>query len=784
MDWFSLAWRGRARRALLALAMPLSALLIEPVIGWQTDAVAQTPAAEQKVAIRGNRRIEAETILSYMNLKPGQRVTAEDLNRAVRRLFDTGLFKDVRIIPTEDSLVVQVVENPSINVIAFEGNGALKDEDLQQIISLRSRLPFTVSAAEADAQAIIEVYRRTGRFGAEVEPVIIERSDNRVDLVFEIKEGALTEVERIDFVGNEAFSDSRLRGVIETSEAGFFSQFFSSDVYDPDRLELDKELVRAYYFERGYADFTVLSATAELAPDRQGFFITFSVSEGEQYTFGEVTADIAARGLDSEPILAALPSDLTGETFDATLVEEIANELTDLAGQQGFAFVQVRPRPRKNSEDRVIDVVFNVVQGPKIFIERIEIEGNSRTLDRVIRRNIDLVEGDAFDSRKIRLARSRIRALGYFERVELERAEGSAADRTILRVKVQERSTGSLTFGAGFSTSVGPIGSVSLTERNFLGRGQSVKAQINAAGDRQIYDFEFIEPAFLDRDLAIGIRAFFIDEDLSEESSFEIVRLGLAPFVTFPLSDDTRLQLRYEGRRDGVSVDPFASEIIQRDHGSTVSSILGYTLTHDKRDDPVEPRQGYFLTLRQDFAGAGGDAFYANTLARAKGWTSFLGGDVVTSLEFEAGGIVSFSDDIKVNERYFIGGDSLRGFASEGAGPHDVLTRDSLGGNYLLATRLEVTFPLGLPDEFGVFGGFFIDAGTVFGLDGSLIGAPGGANPGTVLATDELDFRVAAGALLFVSTPFGPLEMSFGFPIIKDDLDETELFRLQVGTRF
>ncbi len=779
MTVISLACVRNFGRVLGFVAILAIALMTEFASGGPNEAQAQDGTREQRVLVRGNKRIEAETILSYMNLREGQTVTAEQLNRAVRRLFDTGLFRDVQIVPGENELIVEVVENPSINRIAFEGNDALKDEDLEQIISLRSRLPFTVSAAEADAQSIIEVYRRTGRYGAEVEPVIIERSDNRVDLVFEITEGDITEVERIDFVGNTLYSDRRLRSVIETTEAGLFSAFFSSDVYDPDRLELDKDLLRAYYFERGYADFTVLSATAELSPDRAGFYITFTISEGEQYTFGEVDTVVDARGLDPEPLIAAVPDDLTGEIFDATLVDSISNELTDLAGQQGFAFVQVRARPRKNSEERIIDLTFNLVEGPRVFIERIDIEGNSRTLDRVIRRNVDIIEGDPFNSRKIREARDRIRKLNYFSRVEIDRQEGSSEDRAVLRVRVQEKSTGSLSFGAGFSTSDGPIGSVTLTERNFLGRGQTVNVRVNAAGSRQIYDFEFIEPAFLDRDLLVGVRAFFVDEDQTDESSFELVRLGFSPFIEFPLSADARIRLRYEGRQDDVQVGATASQIIQRDDGSRLSSIFGYTLTYDKRNDPIEPTEGYFLRWRQDFAGAGGDARYSNTLASAKAWTSFFGGDVIASLEVEAGGIIGFGDDIRINERYFLGGDNLRGFAGQGAGPRDTTTLDSLGGNYRFISRLEVTFPLGLPDELGVYGGFFVDAGTLFGVDGSLTSTMGG-----VLADDGMEWRVGAGALLFVATPFGPLEMSFGFPVLKQDLDEAEIFRLTVGTRF
>lgn len=786
------AWHNKTCHLVLAFGL-IAAFSLSPIPFSSQSMNAQAQVAEQAVVIRGNRRIEAETILSYMNLTEGQTVTPEDLNRATRRLFDTGLFKDVQVVPTQGQLIVEVVENPSINEIAFEGNDDLADEDLEQIINLRSRLPFTVSAAEADAQSIIEVYRRTGRYGAEVEPVIIERSDNRVDLVFEIIEGDLTEVSAIDFVGNQVFSDRRLRSVIETSEAGLFSAFFSTDVYDPDRLELDKELLREYYFERGYADFTVLSATAELTQERDGFFITFSVDEGEVYTFGDVSVSVTARGLDPAEFQSLIPDDLQGEDYNASLIEEIANELTDLASQRGFAFVQIRPRPRKNEVDRIIDVAFEVIEGPKVFIERIEIAGNTSTLDRVIRRDIDLIEGDPFDARKIRLAERSIRALGYFSRVEIESEQGSAEDRAVLKVKVEEQSTGSLSFGIGFSTGSGPIGNIALSERNFLGRGQIVRATVTAAGDTQVYDFGFTEPRFLDRDLAIGLRAFFIDDDNTDESNFELGRLGFSPTVSFPLSTDARLQLRYEFLREDVSVGVLASPAIQPDDGVSFTSRVGYRLIYDQRNDVIEPTRGYLLTLDQDVAGLGGDARYTRVQSSAKTWYSFFGDDVIASLEVEADGIFSFGRDIRINERFFLGGDSLRGFTSEGIGPRDLVTDDALGGNISLASRLEVSFPLGLPEELGIFGGFFVDAGTLFGLDGNRQGSSGiPDDPGTMdvdeslgaFIDDDLKLRVGAGALLFVQTPFGPLQLSLGWPLIREDFDNSELFRLSVGTRF
>lgn len=776
----SFPWHRGACRALLIAVLILPGLAASlPFIA--APAFGQETAGQQPVVVRGNRRIEVETILAYMDLRPGQTVSAEDLNRAVRRLFDTGLFQDVQIVPAENQLIVQVVENPSINEIAFEGNDVLTDEDLQRIISLRPRLPFTVSAAEADAQAIVEVYRRTGRYGAEVEPVIIERSENRVDLVFEINEGELTGVSAIDFVGNQIYSDRRLRGVIETSESGLLSFLTSSDVYDPDRLELDKELLRNYYFERGYADFVVLSATAELAPDREGFFITFTVEEGEQYTFGELDVDVAARGLEPAEFEELIPDGLPDEVYDASEVEEITNEMTDLAGERGFAFVQVRPRAGKDEENRTIDITFDVVEGPRVFVERIEIEGNTQTLDRVIRRQIEIVEGDPFDARKIREAQRRIRALNYFSRVEIATEPGATDDRAVLKVQVEEQSTGSLSFGIGYSSSNGPIGNVSLTERNFLGRGQIVNIQATAAGDVQVYDFNFVEPRFLDRNLSVGLRAFYIDENPSDQdqSDFQIQRLGVSPSIGFPLGEDTRLTTLYEFRRENVQVSENASPVLKADEGFTSTSLVGYGLAFDQRNDPIEPTAGYLVTGDQNLAGLGGDARYLSQEGSLKGWTAFFDEEVVASLEFEFGAIAGYGGfDIPVNDRYFLGGASLRGFADFGVGPRDLVTNDALGGNYRVASRLEVSFPIGLPEELGIYGGFFVDAGTLWGIDGNPIGAD------DIPIDTTAHLRVGAGALLFVDTPFGPLELSFGAPVVKEDYDESELFRLSIGTRF
>ena len=776
-------WIGRgaglAGLALAALA-PVEPLAQTPPA---PDPLLQRgPAVQQGVEIRGNRRIEDATILSYMGLAPDQQVTAEDLNIAVRRLFETGLFTNVQIVPAADRLVIVVEEAPIISEIAFEGNDDLDDEELAQIIALRPRLPFTPAAAEADAAAILEVYRRTGRYSAQVEPFVIQRPDNRVDLVFEISEGGRTGICSIDFEGNQVFSDRRLRRVIETDESGIFGFLISTDFYDPDRLELDQELLRRFYLSRGYADFNVRSATAERLTTEDCFVLTFTVEEGPRYTFGDFFVAVNQPGLDPQEFAALIPAGLTGDTFDASEVEEIADAMKDLAGQRGYAFVDVNPRANKRTAERIIDVTFELEQGPRVFVERIEIEGNTRTLDRVIRREIGLGEGDPFDAAAIREARADIRGLNYFETVEIEVEPGSAEDRAVLNVQVEEKSTGSISFGVGYSTGPGVIGNVALSERNFLGRGQTVRTTVTATGDTQIYDFAFTEPRFLDRDLAVGFRGFYLEDDLSGESSFDQNRYGLDLHAGFPLSEDARLRPTYSFVHDEIAVSDDASPAIAVDEGEADTSAIGYRLTYDKRNDPLEPTEGYLMSLDQEVAGLGGDRRFVKSSALAKGWLAFLDDALVLSAELEGGALFNFGQDSRVTERYFLGGRTLRGFRSRGIGPRDLNTDDALGGNFFSALRLEASFPIGLPEELGIFGGAFVDAGTVWGLDQTSYAATSGAPAVTI--DDDPELRVSAGGLLFIDSPFGPLEFSLGFPLVSEDFDEEEIFRFSVGTRF
>ncbi|QPH53989.1 outer membrane protein assembly factor BamA [Pontivivens ytuae] len=743
----------------------------------------------QGIEVQGNRRIEAETIRITTDLVPGETVTARDVNDAVQALFATGLFSDARIEVNPPVLTVVVEENPSINQIAFEGNSIVSDDVLRSAIDLRPRLAFNRAAVESDAARIIDAYRSVGRLDAEVNPVIIERSDNRVDVVFEISEGDVTEVERITFVGNEVFSDSDLRGVIASRQAGLFSFLFAGDTFEQDRLRLDEELLRQFYLENGFAEFEVESAVAELSPDRDAFFITFTVSEGPRYTFGELGIDSFAPGLEPQDFDGAIAMS-TGDGFDQRRIDDTIENMLDIAGIQGFAFVDIVPRVVQNFEERTVDVIFEVQEGDRVFVQRIDISGNTATLDRVIRREFELVEGDAFNARQVREATDRLRGLGYFGAVDVDVREGTAPDQAVIDATVEERLTGSINFGIAFSSASGLGGTVALQENNFLGRGQRVGAEFSIDSDRSIYSFSFDEPAFLDREVGVGFDAYFREIE-RETSNFDETNIGIEPRVSFPLSPNGSLQVRYRLSQDDIEgSDPEdVSQAIINDEGSEITSSIGATYAYDRRNSRAAPTAGYLLTLSTDLAGLGGDAQYLRNVARGRIYQSFRNDDIVTFLEVEGGALVGGDDGVRVTDRFFLGGQSFRGFQSGGLGPRDRFDNGSnrdidsaLGGNYYAVMRAQASFPLGLPEELGLFGGVFANVGTLWGLDDTTI--EGDPVRGTFEVDDDPELRSAVGLSLFWDSPIGALRIDYAEAIQTEEGDDLERFRLTGGRRF
>jgi outer membrane protein insertion porin family len=723
--------------------------------------------------VEGIQRIEKATVLTYLAVRIGDPFDPERIDRSLKNLFATGLFADVSLRREGWALIIRVVENPIINRIAFEGNTFIEDDGLVAEIRLRPRVVYTRSKVQTDVKRILDLYRKSGRFAATVDPKIIMLEQNRVDLVFEIDEGAPTRVRTIRFIGNKRFSDDRLRSTISTKEEAWYRFFTSADTYDPDRLTFDRELLRRYYLSKGYADFRVISAVAELTPDRQDFFVTFTVDEGARYRFGKIKIVNKLRGVDVDSLYPLLITE-QGEWYDAGQIDKSVDALTEALGRQGFAFVDTRPRVRRQRKGQIVEVLFDIQEGPRVFVQRIDIKGNTRTLDKVIRREMRLSEGDAFNSAKLRRSRQRIRNLGFFRRVEVSNAPSAAPDKTVINVEVEEQSTGELSFGVGFATTQGGLLNVSLKERNLLGRGQDVRTSFTLSQRQQQFDFSFTEPYFLNRELIGGIDLFRTTTDFQSESSFDRQATGGALRTGYALGEHLRQTWRYLLSFDEIrNVSIFASPVVRQNKGGRLSSAISTDLTYDVRDSRNDPTQGYFTTLSIDFAGLGGNVNFLRNEVRGAYYYSIVE-DVVASLAGEAGIIFgAFGDDVRIFDRFFRGGNTFRGFQVSGVGPRDPLTRDSLGGTKYYTSTAEVTFPVGLPEELGV-------KGAVFGIVGSLF------DPGknTVNIQDSSAPRVSTGAGIAWRSPFGPVRLDFSIPLVKESFDRTEVVQFNFGTRF
>jgi outer membrane protein insertion porin family len=752
--------------AVIAAALVFLTLLVKP-------ALAQGGEIIREVQIEGTQRIEPETVRSYLAIQPGDPYDAERVDRSLKALFATGLFADVTLRREGDALIVRVVENPIINRIAFEGNNKLDDETLQQEIQLRPRVVYTRTKVQSDVKRILDLYRRNARFAATVDPKVIPLEQNRVDLVFEIDEGPTTGIKGIIFVGNTHFTDGQLREVIQTTESRWWRFLTTDDSYDPDRITYDRELLRRFYLSEGYAEFRVLSAVAELAPERDGFYVTYTLEEGERYKFGKIEIATQLKNLNPEELRPYLAMK-EGDWYNADLVEKSINQITDAVGNRGFAFVDVRPRPTLDRENYVVDLVFDVDEGPRVYVERIDVVGNLRTLDKVIRREFRLVEGDAFNTSRLRRSQQRIRNLGFFKKVDVRNEQGSAPDKTVITVEVEEQSTGELSLGAGFSTTEGPLADISIRERNLLGRGQDLRAAFLISGRTQQLDLSFTEPYFLDRNVAAGFDLFRIERDNQDRSSFDQFSVGGAIRFGFQITENLRETVRYTLRTDEITnVDSNASRFIREQEGTRTTSAIGHTLFYDRRDNRIDPTEGYFAALSNDLAGLGGDARYIRTRVSSGYYYPVSAPDWVLSVAGEVGHIQGLGKDVAIQDRFFIGGDTLRGFETGGIGPRDVDTGDSLGGNTFAVGSVSLQFPLGLPQELGVAGRVFTDFGTLFNLDQS----------GSEIV-DKSSLRASIGTGVSWRSPFGPIRVDFAVPVVKESFDETELFRVSFGTRF
>jgi len=730
----------------------------------------------QQVVIEGNQRIEADTIRSYMEINPGDPFDAAKVDRALKNLFATGLFADVHLRRDANNLVVSVVENPIINKLAFEGNDRIKDEQLTSEVQLKPRQVYTQTRVQADVKRILDLYRRSGRFAATVDPKVIKLDQNRVNLVFEINEGDVTQVERIDFVGNKTFSDNSLRDEIATKESAFYRFLSTTDTYDPDRLTVDKENLRKFYLSEGYADFRVLSAVAELSPDQEAFFITFTVEEGERYKLGKVDVKTTLKDLDPKSLMGDVTTK-EGDWYDASKVDDTVQAISDHVGSLGYAFVDVRPRIDRDAKKHVLNLTYDIQEGPKVYVERIDISGNVRTQDKVIRREFRLAEGDAFSTEKLHRTEQRLRNLGFFETVDITTVPSTAPDKTIVKVKVKEQSTGELSFGAGYSTSLGPLGSIGLRERNLLGKGQDARIDLTISGKRSSGSISFTDPYFLDKDVSAGIDVFYrrLTPDANDED-----QIGFGLRMGYDISEYLRNTLSYQFRADRIhDVDHDAAQVIFDEVGWKYYSIIGTTLSYDKRDSTIDPRDGYNLQLDVHYSGLGGDVKYVQGKVSG-GYYYPVTKDVTLSTTQEVGYIEPlFGDYLHYPDGFFLGGPgSLRGFDDRGVGPREVGADKgdgSIGGQFLWDGTVQASFPLGLPEEYAIRGRVFSDFGVLTGYKTK-------DNDEEII--DDGSIRASAGFGLTWVSPFGPLAIDLAYPFLRQKEDEKEYFSFSFGTNF
>ncbi|MBC7133227.1 MAG: outer membrane protein assembly factor BamA [Roseovarius sp.] len=765
--------------------VPMRVIAVIAVVLCGALFVAASPALAQsyrfgEVTIEGNQRIEGATILTYAGIARGETVSAGQLNEATQRILASGLFETVELEPRGNTLLIRVTEFPTINRIAFEGNNKIKDDDLARFIQSKPRQVFTPTQAERDAATIAEAYAQNGRIAARVTPKVIRRSDNRVDLVFEIFEGRGIEVQRIGFSGNRAFSDRRLRRVIGSKQTGLLRAFIARDTFNEDRVNFDRQVLTDFYNSRGYVDFRVTGVNAELARERDAYFITFTVQEGQQFRFGKITTVSEYTGLDPEPYDDTLRI-RPGVVYSPTLVENSIARMERLAVKNGVDFLRIEPRITRNDRDLTLDVEFVLQRGPRVFVERIDIEGNTTTLDRVIRRQFLFAEGDPFNPRAVRQAAERIRALRFFENVDVNAREGTRPDQVIIKADVEETTTGSVSVGASFSSDAGLGLMFGFSERNFLGRGQQLTFNIFGTADQINYNIGFVEPAFLGRDVALGLDFAFTETD-NDNALFDTATGVFRPSLTFPTGENTRFGVFYNVSYNDMSDYNGSSGILQSEieQGALWTSSTGYNFSYDTRRKGLNPNAGVLLSFGQEFAGLGGDNDFIRTTARAVAETDLFREEVTVRAILEAGAVhFTGSQDSRFINRFT--NPTIRGFERNGMGPVEIGAdgAEHLGGDYFAAMKFEAEFPLGLPDEFGITGGAFYDIGSIWG-----IGNKGAVAPGNRLASTGFEPRHVIGLSLFWDSPFGPIRMDFANVLKSEPGDVEQSFNLSARTDF
>ena len=824
-----LRFRGHIHRLAFAATLLLSVLTL-------------LPSAFAQVSVRGNSRVDSETIRSYFTGSDNAAV-----NKGVKDLYATGLFSDVRVSRAGKGVVISVSENKIINRVAFEGNSKVKSEQLQSEITSKSRGPYSPSIVNADVERIKDVYRRAGRAAASVTSRTVDLPNGRLDVVFTVNEGDKTGVKTINFVGNTVYSSGKLRDLMNTTEMNYLSFFKSSDVYDPERIGSDLELIRRFYLKNGYADFRVVGSDARFDAAQGGYIITITVEEGPQYVVGSVTVDSHNSALSNDSLLPFVRF-RRGDVYNGDLVEKTVEAMTREVNRRGYAFSQVRPRGDRDPATRTVGIVFTVENGPRVYIERIVIKGNTRTRDYVIRREFEIGEGDAYNKVLIDKAERRLNGLGFFKKVKITNEAGSTADRVIIVVDVEDQPTGSLSVSGGFSTTDGIIAELAVTETNFLGRGQYVRTALTVGQRTRGIEFNFTEPYFLDQRLAAGFDLFAKKTDISQYSYYDNFITGGTLRLGVPITDEVTFSPRYSIFRSQISIpntsaNPYndcnspvygttpspanapglygtagatptyscltngeaslaLKQAAELNGGVTVTSSFGYTLSYNTLDNNKSPTAGFLGELRQDIAGAGGDSRYVRTTGDIRYYHEVYD-QVVGIIHLQAGDIRSYGgSQLRIVDNFNLGPSLVRGFAPSGIGPRDVSSGvdpsgNPLGGTDYFGASVETQFPLyGVPRELGLKGALFADAGTLFGFHGQTNFANGGAitsyyaypNFGQgntiTIGGNSTTIRSSVGASIIWQSPLGPIRFDFAKAITKDPNDQTQFFRFSGGATF
>jgi len=820
----------RVLRGLALCCVVLGGALIgAEIAGVASSGVAAAQGANS-VVVQGNRRVETETVRSYFKPGPGGQLGPGQIDEGVKRLYATGLFADIRYEHSGGRLIVTVVENPVINRVAFEGNKKAKDEQLKLEVQSKPRGTLSRPTVQADVQRIMEIYHRSGRFDVRVDPKIIELPNNRVDLVFEISEGPKTGVKDVRFIGAKAFSSGRLKDVIKTSESNWFSFLQTTDIYDPDRVEADRDLLRRFYLKHGYADVRIVSAVGEYDPAKKGFSVTFTIDEGSQYHVGSVDVLSNVHAISPASLRSSLKLN-PGNVYNADLVEKSVEAMTIEAAKRGFAFASVRPRGDRNFEKKVINLIFVVEEGTRAYIERINIHGNTRTRDYVIRREFDIGEGDAYNRALIDRAERRLKNLNYFKSVKITNEPGSAPDRVVININVEETSTGEFSISGGYSTSDGFISEVSVADRNLMGRGQFAKASISYGQYSKGFNLSFVEPYLLGYRMAGGIDIFARQSNATSYVSYNTRTVGTNLRLGFGLSEEISLQPHYSiyqqeitlpdqynncqfssnawinggpgvnpgneggaGNTDttvnfpnGCYADGEASLAVRKElaNGAVLVSLVGYTLAYNTLDNSRAPTSGLYAEFKQDFAGVGGDVNFIRTSAEGRNYYEVFP-DVVGVLKLQGGHITGWGGrDLRMLDHFQMGPNLVRGFAPAGIGPRDLTpgtTNDALGGSMYWGASVEAQTPLYfLPKEIGIKAAVYADAGSLWNYAGPTVWNVTGE---TLQVADTMAVRSSVGVGFIWDSPLGPLRFDFAYALTKESYDKTQFFRFSGGTKF